>query len=306
MISKLASLFIFLFILQCPLEAGEGSSAGNGGGVSENNILLSWVDLDRNYTLMMKNPGLNLGQLERNLLNILRSNLKQEQKTKLVFLSENKYEFKGRVYVTGPNAGTTIYFNTDRLYLKDSGSKKTPLDMGEATALLTEILTRGAISDRETLESLQENIKSFFALTLSTFSLTSYGREEIQVSVFKGKNFSELQLMDSQKITDITIELRQSLLCDSPRRKILDIYNMHLSNIGSFDTRTKSQTITYRSWIKYACGSENLEGDLFLSIPYKITGEKASTPVPEKWWSNKRFSAEAQIRSIEFSYRDIH
>lgn len=306
MISKFVYLFLSLSLILTPVMAGEGSSAGNGGGVSENNLLLAWSELDRNYTLISKTPGLNLSGLERELLKNLRTRLRRETKTKLVFLSEKKFDFKGRVYVTSSEPGSTINLNTDRLYVKNSGSKKTPLDMGEATALLTEILTRGDVSDLGTLEELKESIKEFFALSLSTFTLTSYGREEIQISVYKGDNFAELQVMDSQKITDITIELRQSLLCDSPRRKILDIYNMHLSNLGSFDGQTKSQTIIYRGWIKYACGSENLEGDLFLSIPYKITGEKASTPVPEKWWSNKKFSAEAQIKSLEFSYRDIH
>jgi hypothetical protein len=306
MISKLAYLLIFLSLILNPLMGGEGSSAGNGGGVSENNLLLAWSELDRNYTLISTTPGLNLSGLERELLKNLRTRLRRETKTKLVFLSERKFDFQGRVYVTNSEPGSTINLNTDRLYVKNSGSKKTPLDMGEATALLTEILTRGDVSDLETLEDLKESIKEFFSLSLSTFTLTSYGREEIQISVYKGKDFAELQVMDSIRITDITIELRNSLLCDSRKKKILDLYNVHLSNIDNFNSLTKSQSVVYRGWISYLCGPETYSGDVFITVPYQISGAKASTPVPEKWWTQKNFAAEAQIKKIDFRFRDIH
>ncbi len=121
-----------------------GDHVGNGGGLAEKNIILTYQKLDQFIRICLASQSCKLSDKERELLNKIMTSLPSEraQKDQIRFESEranpNFFVRDGevRIAVTGDSVGSPIYFNTDFLYTRGMSGTYEAISLADATTNL--------------------------------------------------------------------------------------------------------------------------------------------------------------------------
>lgn len=147
MFKLLLALYGMTFVAALPSAsaASGGDSAGNGGGILEQNFRFALESLPWLVRNCLSKPDcVSLGP-ERELLSRIARDLPREQRSArpLIFDSgtahPERFQIDGamRVAVTGDRVGDPIYLNLDMLYYSGPSRISLPLDVGAAAAILT-------------------------------------------------------------------------------------------------------------------------------------------------------------------------
>ena len=140
---KILILFLALsFNTLAAFSREGGSTVGNGGGVSENNLIEAWNRLPYYIEQISNAKGLNLSTLEISQFKSISLRWKSEQMTEVKFYTEAQFKFNNQAYVFGKLVGAGINFNLDKIYNLSSNSDKMPYGIGDSVGIFTKILSR--------------------------------------------------------------------------------------------------------------------------------------------------------------------
>jgi hypothetical protein len=299
MIALLISLFSLSLFSG---EGGGGSTVGHGGGISENNIIAARDHLGDYYTEMLHSQKLNLSTRESATLGKIKARLSIEIKAKFKFMNSKDFQFNGNIFSTKEQPGSDVYLNLDLLYMKGSNGEKIPFTFGQSVGLITEIFNRNE-HDLSALEmkDLRTKIENFFEQAIATLTLNSWGRPNIQITTMNWKGSTEVLMMDSFGLTNVTALINTALPCQSSNKQIIEFYNIYLG--PQFATDKNEQRVNYQGSITFSCGAEKLSGQFTLKAFYALSSKSL---IDISWWNKDAVAAKLEGQKLNLVFSDIH
>lgn len=162
---------IFLTFLVNPLSFAS-DVVRNGGGISEQNILFAFSNLDDFISVCLESNSCIKEGRDRDLLTKIVKSLDEEVSLNsqlIQFKSEKKnpgfFIIDGveRVAITGDNIGDTIYFNTDLLYKAETNSINKSISTAAAIQILIhELGHHHKVDDHHYLDQLGLYVRQFY------------------------------------------------------------------------------------------------------------------------------------------------
>lgn len=235
---------IWLLALSITLYAG-GDSVG-GGGIAENNILYSFLNLESFIELCVNaSVGCGITVEEGRLLRQISDSMKEERKNTKLIRFESESQKPGFFYVdgalriakTGFHVGDPIYFNVDMLYpLAGTVSiplippPDRPLDIPIATGLLVhELGHHQGEKDHTALDLLAGKVQTFMRVYSSELDGGPLRKYIIATALEFGKGSeSDLVLRDKRDAYSLLPQLRKTLKCDDKSQPGgFTLWNMH-------------------------------------------------------------------------------
>lgn len=295
-------LFLVL-LLTVNLAFGHGGDVSGGGGISESNIIYSFNNLSSTIQRALSVMANEFTSEELNFLEQLKLRSDLEVKTKQVFKTQKEYPFDGKTFSTKPQAGSQIFINLDLLFNLVDG-KKVPFNYAKAFVFNLKVIERGMnILPDSTKATFYQKLERLIGLEEKTYALSAYGRDEIQLSLF---NDSQLLLMDSNKLHNVTSKLITKLLClSTPKVKTIKyLGNVHYS-IGRLNLNHNSIKVLFHADIEYLCDDTLLAGKTSMEVTYKLKAQDNQTQINDSWWEKKSIEANIDLNKLQFSFRDL-
>lgn len=298
----LKQTFIFLLAITRVWAYG-GSEAGNGGGLSEKNILFAYKHLNEYVDLCLKSRSCQLNAIEKALLEKIREVLPQEQKTPLVFFAESAkpgffiIDGMPKIAKTGSLVGDPIYINLDLLYAKQSQNTYQFVDLPlSASILLHELGHHQGILDHALLDHLGTAMQTFL-LTHSLRAEFWNGNAALITfqnnSVRSDKDKKHLRFMDQillengNELYDLQQDILSNIHCPLKTQKALGLrlYNVHEERGLSFDPQTQILKKPAVAWYVLSCkqDEESDHGDLKLELTFKKREDGTFEYLPQQF-----------------------
>lgn len=305
---KFKMILLLLLAISFNSFARNGGDVSGGGGISESNILYSFYGLGEYLEQAELTSSSSFTKSERNFLSKLKRQTAQESKTKLFFKDSKKYPFNDKAYFTLDITGSEIFINLDKLFIDVNGDK-IPYDLTDAIIFNLKIINRGMKDlNSSELEVFYAKIQSALSYEVKTNSLYALGREEIQISIVQGKA-AKVLLMDSDKITEFTTFLNETLMCftASAVKKFINLDNISYK-LNPIDESSLTQKITFTGNIQYSCEEDGrvmmLSGSTDINLIYQLSA-KESEVIDNSWWENENVSAKLIQEKTIINYRDL-
>jgi hypothetical protein len=224
---------IFL-LLTLTLNAYAGFEVGNGGGISENNILMAYRQLAKPLKFCLDFKLCFLSDRENQVLKKIYDTLEIEygNSHQVVFKMEKEMP-KGffrdkygnpRLAVTFSHTGSTIYFNRQLLYFSPGGKKR---DISIETAfsiLIHELGHHHDEADHTFLNDLGSKVVKYSLgkkWRLSPPSIPIF-TEIVNIKFDKGNVSQDLVFIHDQlKSIDLTDKIKKIMKCETPKNQLL-------------------------------------------------------------------------------------
>jgi hypothetical protein len=291
-----------------------GSTVGNGGGVSENNLIEAWNRLPYYFEQIINAKGLNLSSSELSQIKGISSRFKSEQKTGLKFYTEAQFQFNGQSFMTNKQIGSVINFNLDKLFILSQTNEKVPYTLGNSVGLFVRILSRNdLILSSGMMTKLELKINDFFTQVTGVVTLAYLKRPEIQMSVINWEKdnaeASEIHLMDSTGVIDLTEAINAAIPC-AGKKKLTKILSLSLYPPQGIDEVSNEQKLIFQSNIEFSCTVNdkvsNGAGGLILRTFLLLKSIEPSAPVDNNWWTSNYVFGKFNEVKLNISFSDIH
>lgn len=230
MILKHGLLFVSMMLGSAPAFAG-GDLVGNGGGLSEKNILIAYQNLERYAKPCLRMSSCRLDRDEKAILAKIVGSMSDERKTadQVQFVSENEkpdfFHINGEVKVakTGSEVGSPIYVNLDLLYTKTTLGTIEPMGIPMALAILVhEFGHHVSRASHTELDLLGVKLSMFLQNGIqSTAVLPGIPRVGASVVALPdAETFPQVFLSIDDRLVDLTEGFRDRIFCPVFKLKI--------------------------------------------------------------------------------------
>ena len=310
---------IFIVLFSCRLfsmefgggdESGNGGSrVGGGGGLSEINLIYAWSNFSFYLQEIEAIHAINLTEQELKIIDQILTNISLEKNhVHLHFLTKDQYNFPENVYHQTFKIGEDISFNIDQLFKTNESNEEIPFTLSDSIALLINIFDRGRTNDVVVMTTLAHKIQYFLNNNSSLFIFSKLNRNELQIETLNIPNNSEILVIDSVSVKNISSLIHNSLICqdqtDSTKVKLKNFSNLYFQSIASTDIVNKTQKIILAGNIIYQCDTQIADGDFSLSLNYHLLAN-SKTKLTQDWWKNPLIKADLDIKQTHLDLKDL-
>jgi hypothetical protein len=301
--SILALCTLALLLTTRPVWArgGGASDAGNGGGLSEKNLLYAYNHLADYIDLCLQTSLCRVTPEESTLLNQIHDSLPAELAVNLIYRSERAtpgfFQLDGAVRVakTGDTVGSPIFLNLDLLYPSHAPHAYEAVDPPLATSILIhELGHHHGIRDHAALDRLGSKLQALLltqsersefwngnaSLITYQFNIVRTDADKLQLHLKDRivlQNGTNLQELDG---------VLAAIQCPVAGTKALGVrlYNAHFDRGTSFNPATQILQKPISVWYLLSCkrGEETDHGDLRLTIYFHKNADGTFDYMPEK------------------------
>lgn len=275
---KVKTLIFLLIVLNSPMVfAGGGDTFGNGGGLSENNLLFAWVKLKSavQSVVYSRASGLTIPEAEL-LTKIFKSHDEEMRGAGIQFLSsqQNPGVFDAdesgipRTGVTGSEVGSAIYFNLERLYPVRDGVEQ-PIDYVTALGFLVhELGHHHGVKDHAFLDQLGGKVRDFVGSSRTvSVDLRRFSGNRFMVSAFSpimlwenatspiGSTFASVNVSNGLEVYDLSEYFERNAYCEGESYSFKSSAALDVTWLPfpAFNSVTSTQTIRASVTIAWDC-----------------------------------------------------
>lgn len=282
----LVGLFFMAFLFRSLVALAGGDIVGNGGGLSENNILYAFLHMKPMLESCVYTKGCGLTYPERDLLEKIYQNFDDELAGPGVRFASSKeqpdlFEVDDngvtRTAVTGDSVGSPIYFNLERLYPIVNGEPQYVDVLTAVGFLVHELGHHHGVKDHTYLDRLGGKVRDFLGSQrwLST-DLKKFKNNQFTVSAFFpamlyevndlyiSKSRMHVSVSNGYQIFDLSPFFATPSRCKGDPSDIrASGTDLSWSPFAAFDNVTQTQTIKFQISISWDCNSWKTERKVF-------------------------------------------
>jgi hypothetical protein len=304
--SLVLSLFFYFFVCA---SSQAGLHTGNGGGLSELNLVHAWSTMNSFLAQNIKDGEPIYTRNEMSALHKLASN--QSQELPVLFFSSEKQNpgffidpktKEVLLYKTEPMIGSGIYLNQDVLFIQEGEFKRSMTLQESYRILLTILISHNQLSlNQEVLWQKMMFIMNDSGLIM--VNLKQSNRPDISLG-FLNFNGVELYLTTENIRLDITRIFFNKLVClEGAPDENFTVTQVNHKYIGILNPDDNTSDIIFSGEVNYNCQSYQYHGKFEIKGRYKISG---SEDIPLIWYYNDKLQASIESKDVSVNFFNIY